>query len=67
MLQTTVKKLQEDLHVDVAEFGTNLRIQHPKMWQKMKGNWDEKFSQIPVIYEVDLNIEGYGASYTTTE
>lgn len=67
MLQTTVKKLQEDLHVDVAEFGSNLRIQHPKIWQKMKDNWDERFSHIPVTYEVDLSIEGYGASYTTTE
>lgn len=67
MLQTTVKKMQEELHVEVAEFGTNLHIQHPEVWRKVKKDWDEKFSQIPVTYEVKLNIEGYGASDTTTE
>lgn len=67
MLQTTVKKMQEELHVEVAEFGTNLHIQHPEVWRKAKNDWDERFSQIPVTYEVKLKIEGFGASDTTTE
>lgn len=67
MLQTTVKKLQEDLHVDVAGFGTSLHLQHPKLWRSVEKGWEDRFSQIPITYEVKLDIEGYGASYTTTD
>lgn len=67
MLQTTVKKMQEELHVEVAEFGTHLHIQHPEVWRKVKNDWDERFSQISVTYEVKLKIEGFGTSDTTTE
>lgn len=67
MLQTTMKKMQEEFHVDAAGFGTSLHIQHPAVWRNVKEDWDEVFSHIPVTYEVKLNIEEYGASGTTSE
>ncbi|WP_313639940.1 Ger(x)C family spore germination protein [Paenibacillus sp.] len=67
MVQTTVKKMQKDLHTEAAGFGTSLRIQHPAVWRSVKDNWDETFSQIPITYEVNLSIEEYGASDTAAE
>lgn len=67
MVQTTVKKMQKDLHTEAAGFGTSLRNQHPAVWRSVKDSWDETFSKIPITYEVNLNIEEYGASDTTAE
>ncbi|WP_339317747.1 Ger(x)C family spore germination protein [Paenibacillus sp. FSL R10-2734] len=67
MVQTTVKKMQKELHTEAAGFGTSLHNQHPAVWRSVKDNWDETFSQIPITYEVSLNIEEYGASDTTAE
>jgi spore germination protein len=67
MVQTTVKKMQKDLHTEAAGFGTSLRNQHPAVWRSVKDNWDETFSQIPITYEVNINIEEYGASDTTAD
>ncbi|KTD83305.1 Ger(x)C family spore germination protein [Paenibacillus etheri] len=67
MMQTTVKKMQKELHTEAAGFGTSLRNQHPAVWRSVKDNWDETFSEIPITYEVNLNIEEYGASDTSAE
>lgn len=61
-LHKTVHKLQEDYHVDVAGFGNRLRIEHPKVWKKVKKEWDETFSQSDITYDVDLRITDYGSS-----
>ncbi|MFC3750120.1 Ger(x)C family spore germination protein [Paenibacillus sp. GCM10012306] len=65
--ESTVHKLQYELQADVAGFGKSLQIQYPSVWNKVKGDWDEVFSNVPVTYEVKLNIEDYGASSTTVE
>lgn len=67
LMQATMEKMQKELHSEAAGFGTSLRIQHPAVWRSVKDNWDETFSQIPIRYEVSLNIEEYGASGTTAE
>ncbi|WP_405175516.1 Ger(x)C family spore germination protein [Paenibacillus sp. FSL H8-0261] len=67
MVQTTVTKMQKELHTEAAGFGTSLHNQHPAVWRSVKDNWDETFSQIPITYEVNVNIEEYGASDTTAE
>lgn len=67
LVQTTVTKLQKELHTEAAGFGTSLHNQHPAVWRSVKDNWDETFSQIPITYEINLNIEEYGASDTTAE
>ena len=67
LIHTTLQKMQTEYHVDVADFGKALRIQHPKVWNKVKANWDETFSSIPVTYNVKVQIKEYGASGTATE
>jgi len=61
-LQTTLNKLQKDYKVDVAGFGKRLRITHPKVWKRVKDDWDEVFSRSKVTYSIDLKITDYGSS-----
>lgn len=55
-----LKVMQSKYVVEVAGFGTQLRIHYPKVWQKVKQNWDQEFSKIPVTYSVKLKINDYG-------
>ncbi|QGQ45792.1 Ger(x)C family spore germination protein [Metabacillus sediminilitoris] len=55
-------KMQKDYQVDVAGFGNRLRIEHPKVWEKVKEDWDQTFSEVPIEYNVKLTIIDYGAS-----
>ncbi|WP_141501551.1 Ger(x)C family spore germination protein [Paenibacillus luteus] len=62
MLDSLMRKMQSKYKVDVAGFGKNLSIQYPQKWKKIKGNWDEEFSRIPVTFEIKLTITDYGSS-----
>ncbi|MFP4979316.1 Ger(x)C family spore germination protein [Paenibacillus sp. CN-4] len=62
LAKATLTKLQREYRVDALGFGDYMRIQHPAVWRKIKGDWDERFSRAKVTYEVRLNIEEYGAT-----
>ncbi|MEI4624149.1 Ger(x)C family spore germination C-terminal domain-containing protein, partial [Bacillus cereus] len=47
---------------DVAGFGNRLRIEEPKVWEKVKKDWDQTFSRVPIKYHVNVTIQDYGAS-----
>nr|WP_233903877.1 Ger(x)C family spore germination protein [Paenibacillus polymyxa] len=66
LTEQTVAKMQK-LQVDVGGFGEALRIQHPKVWRKVKEDWDNIFSTIPVRFSTDIHIEDYGSSITTAD
>jgi spore germination protein len=56
--------MQEDYGVDVAGFGNKLRIKYPKVWEKVKDDWDQTFSKVPIKYDVKLSITDSGATET---
>ncbi|MDQ0087752.1 spore germination protein [Paenibacillus anaericanus] len=62
MIYKVVHKMQEEYRVDVAGFRDRLRIQHPRVWKKVKEDWDETFSKSEITYDVNLNITDYGSS-----
>ncbi|ALP36228.1 spore gernimation protein [Paenibacillus sp. IHB B 3084] len=66
LAEQTVAKMHK-LRADVGGFGEALRIQHPKVWRKVKKDWDTTFSTIPVRFSTDIHIEDYGASNTTAD
>ncbi|WP_258297255.1 Ger(x)C family spore germination protein [Paenibacillus peoriae] len=66
LAEQTVAKMQK-LQADVGGFGEALRIQHPKVWRKVKEDWDTTFSTIPVRFSTDIHIEDYGSSITTAD
>ncbi|MFE6078682.1 Ger(x)C family spore germination protein [Paenibacillus sp. NPDC057886] len=61
-IQQVMNKIQNTYRVEVAGFGEQLRIKYPKVWKKVKKNWDETFSQIPVTYDVKMRITDFGSS-----
>ncbi|MFC0560305.1 Ger(x)C family spore germination protein [Halalkalibacter alkalisediminis] len=60
LVKSVLEKMQEEYQVDVAGFGEHLRIEHPKVWEKVKKDWDQTFSEIPITYNVKLTITDYG-------
>ncbi|MGM0875149.1 MAG: Ger(x)C family spore germination protein [Bacillota bacterium] len=62
LVKNVLEFMQEDYQVDVAGFGNRLRIKHPKVWEKVKKDWDQTFSEIPIKYNVKIMITEYGAS-----
>lgn len=60
LVKQVLKKIQGNYSTDVAGFGNQLRIQHPRVWEKVKKDWDKRFSKIPIKYSVKLTITDYG-------
>ncbi|USG68056.1 Ger(x)C family spore germination protein [Brevibacillus ruminantium] len=50
----SLDKTQKGYRADVAGFGKRLHIQYPETWRKVKDNWDEQFSQVPVKVAVSV-------------
>ncbi|MER2169926.1 MAG: Ger(x)C family spore germination protein [Psychrobacillus psychrodurans] len=65
LVRNTVEKMQKEYKVDVAGFGNQLRIKRPRVWMRVKDNWDQTFSEVPINYDVKLMIKDYGASGST--
>jgi len=62
LVKNTVEKMQKEYKVDVAGFGNQLRIKRPRVWMRVKDNWDQTFSEVPINYDVKLMIKDYGTS-----
>ncbi|MDQ0247368.1 spore germination protein [Bacillus fengqiuensis] len=62
LMKNVVEKMQKEYEADVAGFGNQLRIKHPKTWEKVKKDWDQLFSEVPIKYNVKLTITDYGTS-----
>ncbi|MEH7544633.1 MULTISPECIES: Ger(x)C family spore germination protein [Bacillaceae] len=60
LVQNVTNKMQKEYQTDLAGFGNQLRIEHPKLWEKIKKDWDERFSNVPIKYNVKLTIKDYG-------
>lgn len=62
LMKNVIKRTQKDYKVDVAGFGNRLRIKYPKEWKKLKKDWDQTFSKVPIRYTVKISIKDYGTS-----
>ncbi|MFS0604684.1 Ger(x)C family spore germination protein [Peribacillus frigoritolerans] len=62
LVRNVVEKMQKEYQVDVAGFGNRLRIEHPKVWKKVKKDWGQTFSKTLINYDVKLTINDYGTS-----
>ncbi|SFQ04142.1 spore germination protein KC [Psychrobacillus psychrotolerans] len=60
-LQETIKVVQEKYHTDIFGFGATINKENPEKWKKIKGNWDEIFSEMPVNIDVDAQISHFGS------
>ncbi|MBO0999058.1 Ger(x)C family spore germination protein [Bacillus sp. SD075] len=62
LVGNVLEKMQKEYQVDIAGFGNRLRIENPKVWNKVKKDWDQTFSETPINYDVKLTINDYGTS-----
>ncbi len=60
LIDKALYKTQKEFEVDVAGFGKKLSIKYPKVWEEVKDNWDETFSDIPIDVELEINIRTFG-------
>ncbi|MDZ4533974.1 Ger(x)C family spore germination protein [Bacillus cereus] len=60
LVRSTINKMQKEYQVDVTGFGNQLRIKYPKVWEKVKEDWDQKFSEVTIKYAVKITIKDYG-------
>ncbi|HBS45520.1 MAG TPA: spore gernimation protein GerC [Paenibacillus sp.] len=60
LVKNVLEKLQQEYKADVSGFGNKLRIEYPYVWEKVKKDWDQTFSKVPIKYEVKLTIKDYG-------
>ncbi|MCZ4150746.1 spore gernimation protein GerC, partial [Escherichia coli] len=61
-IKQVLYKMQHTSKVDVGDFGESLRIHYPKVWKKVKKDWDETFSTVPITSDVKVNITNPGSS-----
>ncbi|MBW7477067.1 Ger(x)C family spore germination protein [Paenibacillus oenotherae] len=61
LIDQAIKKMQQQYRVDAADFGSHVRIEHPRLWQSVKKDWDSVFSQSPIHYKVQLKITEFGS------
>lgn len=62
LAEKVLEKTQGEYKMDVLGFGRRLQISYPKEWNKVKNNWDETFSEIPVKFIIDVSIKEMGTS-----
>ncbi|MNI91265.1 hypothetical protein D3C73_1488960 [compost metagenome] len=54
------------MRADVVGFGTKVKVNYPAYWDRVKENWQDTFSQIPIDVQAEVQIERTGA-YTKGE
>lgn len=61
-IETTFKRIQEEFGADLVQAGEYLRKYEPELWQSVKNDWDEIFSQAELEVKVDLRVRRVGST-----
>ncbi|SDC55736.1 spore germination protein [Paenibacillus sp. UNCCL117] len=64
LINKALSKTQKTFKVDVAGFGKRLQIKNPKLWSKLKDNWDDRFTQSVINVKVVVKIIEFGTTAT---
>ncbi|WNS73485.1 Ger(x)C family spore germination protein [Bacillus sp. DTU_2020_1000418_1_SI_GHA_SEK_038] len=60
VIQSSIEVTQKEFQSDVFGFGEALHRSDPAYWKKVKKEWNQKFSEMPVTIEVDVKIRQTG-------
>lgn len=60
MCEKVIKKAKNDFKSDIFGFGEVIHRQYPKVWEKIKDNWNNEFVNLPVKITVDIKINQLG-------
>ncbi len=56
----SIKNTQENLQTDIFGFGEEIHRTYPKLWKKIKNNWNNEFVNLPVSVTVKSKVNGLG-------
>ena len=56
----TIKTVQTNYKSDIFGFGKRVETNNPKLWDTVKNQWSDKFSEMPVYVNVKLIIKSTG-------
>ncbi|MBD5071565.1 Ger(x)C family spore germination protein, partial [Xanthomonas citri pv. citri] len=59
-VKQVMDKLQHEYKTDPVFLSDHIRIQHPDYWNKVKGHWDEIFSETDFKYDISFKIINFG-------
>ncbi|MFB9328041.1 Ger(x)C family spore germination protein [Paenibacillus aurantiacus] len=62
MLMEKGWKALKNLKTDSVGFGTRVYERYPKLWAKIKDDWDEQFVKLSPEFRVSVHIDGTGSS-----
>lgn len=57
----SLAKMQKERKADIAGFGAKLKVKYPDYWDRVKKNWSDNFSEVPIEIQVKAEIKRTGA------
>ncbi|MBB5172288.1 Ger(x)C family spore germination protein [Texcoconibacillus texcoconensis] len=65
-MRETLEVVQQDLQLDVFGFGETFRRKYPEKWDEVRDQWDEKFAEVEVDFDIETIIHRPGLSSEPT-
>ncbi|MEG7379449.1 Ger(x)C family spore germination protein [Bacillus subtilis] len=59
-IKKVMDKLQHEYKTDPVFLSEHIRVQYPEYWHKVKGHWDELFSEADFKYNISFKITNFG-------
>lgn len=59
-MKKVIDKIQKDFNADILGVYQHLNRYHPKLWNKIKDDWDREFPKIEIEFESDVKIKRRG-------
>lgn len=53
-------QISQKMGADYNQLGSKLKATKPKVWEKVRDNWDEVFPTVPLVVSVNVTIQGIG-------
>ncbi|MBU5486150.1 Ger(x)C family spore germination protein [Clostridium sp. MSJ-11] len=61
-MESTIKMIQEKYSVDVFGLNDYIKKYHPKVWKRVKDNWEEEFKNSSITVNVNTHIRRMGVT-----
>lgn len=65
LIESAVRKAQQQYKTDIFGFGDVVRRSDPRGWQSLKSQWEQLFPDVPVTIRVDAKIRNLGTLNNT--
>jgi len=60
-INEVIRVSQSDYNTDILDLGEYVHKYHPKLWEKIKGNWNDLYKSLDINVTVDTKVRRIGA------